>query len=500
MNAWQLNDITRPLYSTMIKKLVHIRNFGKYKNYVSTDQKWDGRLEKINAIYADNGSGKTTFTQIFKSLKGDNIAVSKRKTFGSENGVDILLLDNDNKQLKFNNNKWNKHIKDIEIFDSFFIESNVYLITLGNYDTKGTFFEIVVGNEGVEFAEKIVDLRTERKRLSQRRRNYHYAIRKLSEIETEKIEKLKIRIEKAIEKTNEINREIAQIESKLVVLAEKFGKNYLDKINFYLKFFNPNINLTKLNKKGTRFVYYLKIKEFDVRSDSESVSLKHTLSEGDKSSLALSFFLARLSLLDNIQDKIIIFDDPISSFDRSRRSVTINQLNSFAKKSKQFILLSHDINFVKDFSTKSNNCLNLKINYNGSSSIIENHNIHLETMTGIFKDLTVMYNYLENGESSEFDKREVVRCIRPSIEGIFRIKFFKIFQKDEWLGDMIKKIRESEAGGSFFHLKPILEELTDINDYSKSYHHSNPSSLETPINSEELRNYVQRSIELIREI
>jgi len=484
----------------MIKKIVHIRNFGKYKNYVSSDYNWDGRLEKVNAIYADNGSGKTTLTQMFKSLKGDNIAASKRKTFGSDNSVDILLIDNENKQLKFKDRKWNRHNKNIEIFDSFFIESNVYLITLGNYDTKGTFFEILVGNEGVGFAEKIVELRTERKRLSQRRRNSKYAIRKLKEHETEKIEKLKARIEKAHERTAEINREIAIIESKLVILAEEFGKNYLDKINFYLKFFNPNMSLTKLNKKGSRFVYYLKIKEFDVRSDSESVSLKHTLSEGDKSSLALSFFLARLSLQENIQDKIIIFDDPISSFDRSRRSVTINQLNNFSKKSKQFILLSHDINFVKDFTTKSNDCLNLKINYNGSSSVIENHNIHLETMTGIFKDLTVMHNYLENGESSEFDKREVVRCIRPSVEGIFRIKFFKTFQRDEWLGDMIKEIRESETGGLFFHLKPILEELTDINDYSKSYHHSNPSYLETPINSEELRNYVQRTIELIRKL
>lgn len=484
----------------MLKKIVHIRNFGKYKNYVSNDNNWDGRLEKNNAIYADNGSGKTTFTQMFKSLKGDNLAVSKRKTFGSEKGVDILLIDEENKQLKFKNRKWNKHIKDIEIFDTFFIESNVYLITLGNYDKKGTFFEIVVGNEGVEYAEKIVDLRTERKRLSQRRRNYKYSIRKSEETETEKIEKLKTKIDKALERTSEINKEIQDIDNKLVILAEKFGKNYLDKINYYLKFFNPNISLTKLNKKGTRFVYYLRIKEFDVRSDSESVSLKHTLSEGDKSSLALSFFLARLSLQENIQDKTIIFDDPISSFDRSRRSVTINQLNSFSKKAKQFILLSHDINFVKDFSTKSNDCLNLKVKYNGSSSVIESHNIHLETMTGIFKDLTVMYNYLENGESSEFDKREVVRCIRPSVEGIFRIKFFKTFQRDEWLGDMIKEIRESENRSLFFHLKPVLEELTDINDYSKSYHHSNPSYLETPINSEELRIYVQRTIELIRKI
>jgi wobble nucleotide-excising tRNase len=142
----------------------------------------------------------------------------------------------------------------------------------------------------------------------------------------------------------------------------------------------------------------------------------------------------------------------------------------------------------------------LKSDNNGNSSVIVHHNIELETMTGIFKDLTVMHNFIENGISSEFDKREVIRCIRPAIEGLFRIKFYRNFKENEWLGDIIKAIRDSEKEGSFYHLTPILEELSDINDYSKSYHHSNPNYLEIPINDEELRNYVNRTLELIVKI
>lgn len=482
----------------MIKKIIHIKNLGRYKNFVSGGNNWNGNLEKVVGIYADNGSGKTTITQIFKSLKGENDLLNKRKTFGAESGVDILLLDEDNKQIKFTGGRWNKKLDNIEVFDTFFIESNVYLITLGNYDRKGTFFEIVIGSEGIELNDRAVKLMTERKKLSQKKRNYKYAIKKTDDLE--KITALKNKNELAIKKTIEINVELQEIDQKLTKVAEEFGKTYLEKINTYLRFFNPAIQLTKLNKKGSRFVYFLKIKDFDVRSDSESISLKHTLSEGDKSSLALSFFLAKLSLQDDLDKKIIIFDDPISSFDHSRRSVTINQLYNFSRKAVQFILLSHDINFVKDFSNKIGDCQNLKINYDGNSSVINNHDINLETMTGIFKDLTVMNNFIEKGASLDFDKREVIRCIRPSIEGIFRIKFFNIFKPNEWLGDMIKAIRDSETGDRFYHLKSILDDLSDINDYSKTYHHSNPNYLEVPVNNEELRNYINRTIEMIVKI
>ncbi|UZD24182.1 hypothetical protein [Algoriphagus halophytocola] len=129
----------------MIHKIVHIKNLGRYKQFVSSNENWDGVLSKVNAIYADNGSGKTTFTQLIKSLKGDFQRIVKRRSFGVNEKIDVLLIDDNHKQLKFTGSKWNKTINDIEVFDTYYIDSNVYLITLGNLDKRGTFFEIVVG-------------------------------------------------------------------------------------------------------------------------------------------------------------------------------------------------------------------------------------------------------------------------------------------------------------------------------------------------------------------
>lgn len=479
----------------MIHKLVHIKGLGKFSNYHSGSGVWNGIFAKVTSVYAENGSGKTTFTQIFKSLKDDNEQLLlKRRSFGSENPISIQFTDSKNKQIKYSRNKWNQTIQDIEVFDAFFIESNVYLISLGNYDNPGTFFEIVVGDKAITLFNEILNQVQERKRLSQRRRNLRYKSKTASEQEKSKINKL---IERALERSTELTKSISTLEKELEIIAEEFGKDYLEKINEYLQYLSPNLQLTKLNKKGSRFVYYIKILDFDIRSDSESISLKHTLSEGEKNSLAFAFFLARLSLKTNIGNQLIVFDDPISSLDYNRRNVTINLLTSFARKSAQFILLSHDLNFVKDFSSKFSDILSLKIINDGKTSLFIEYDIKRDSLTGIFKDLSVLKNYIEDGEASKYGKRDIVRCIRPIIEGFFRIKYFNYIAEDCWLGDIIEAIRKSSEGEVFYYQRNNLDELIDINDYSKTYHHSNPNYLEIPINAEELKNYCRRTFNLL---
>lgn len=483
----------------MIHKLVHIKNVGKFYNYNSGNDNWNGIFNKVTTIYAENGSGKTTFTQILKSLcENNNEIILKRKSFGSTEPISIQFIDDNKKQIRFSSDKWNKQIKNIEIFDFLFVESNVYLITLGNYENPGTFFEVVIGDEAIRLFNTIKKLREERKNLTQRRRNLRFKIKKsTSEKEISKYEKL---IKEAYNRSLSINVEIIELEKRLAIVAEDFGKSYLQKINDYLRFFSTNLQLTKLNKKGSKFVYYLKISNFDVRSESDSVSLKHTLSEGEKNSLALSFFLARLALKPNLDDYLIVFDDPISSLDYNRRNVTINLLSSYARKANQFILSSHDLNFIKDFTLRISDALNLKIIYNGETSLFIQQDIKKETLTGIFKDLLVLDTFIKQGESGPYNRRDVVRCIRPCIEGLFRIKYFNYLKDSVWLGDIIELIKNADKSSVFYRQKENLEELCDINDYSKIYHHSNPNYMETPINTEELKTYCQRTIELLAKI
>ncbi len=92
---------------------------------------------------------------------------------------------------------------------------------------------------------------------------------------------------------------------------------------------------------------------------SQSSSYYHVsrMSEGDRSTIALAFFLA--SLVDDYDKQnsnasppkpILVFDDPVSSFDTGRRQATIHTITDllFNKTVAQAIVLSHDKFFLCD--------------------------------------------------------------------------------------------------------------------------------------------------------
>jgi len=78
----------------------------------------------------------------------------------------------------------------------------------------------------------------------------------------------------------------------------------------------------------------------------------NTLSDSDRRTLALAFFLARLENDSDLQGRIVVVDDPVSSFDSSRRSSTLRLLHDICQRCEQMILLSHDADFVRAFRDK----------------------------------------------------------------------------------------------------------------------------------------------------
>jgi hypothetical protein len=63
---------------------------------------------------------------------------------------------------------------------------------------------------------------------------------------------------------------------------------------------------------------------------------------------------------------------------------------------------------------------------------------------------------------------------------------------------MIGKIRDAGKKEPLACLKPQLQELSDINDYSKNFHHDqNPYADSHPITDAELKAYVDRTLRVI---
>lgn len=485
----------------MIQKIINIKNIGKFK-----DCNPHGAIlwSQTTAIYADNGSGKTTFTQLLKSLRGgiDQDRLVNRKTFGTnaQTRMQASILTTDNGVYKLNT-RWDKNIDDIVAFDSFYIEDNVYVISLGNSvaGEPGTFAEIVLGKDLRAMIEQLAVIRNKIAQLKSSidRLNTKAQKNKFEGINDPILER---KLQAKRQNKAELEEEFNALDRTINTKAEEFGVPYVETINKYLKRFGTNIQISNLNKKDSHFIYSVKINDIKVRGSKNSISLKRTLSEGEKNCLAFAFFLARLDLSQNIKDQIVVFDDPISSLDSRRRSITLTILSSLASRVKQLVILSHDIHFIKDYCDRNTTTKTLCIKETGNGSIIEEFDTKESNRTGIFLDVEKIRDFSIDGSSAGLDPRDVIRCIRPTLEGLLRIKFIGLLNDKEWLGNFLNKIREADNNSPFYRYKDIIIDIEDLNDYTKAYHHSNPTLIEAQINENELKQKCKDTLDLILKI
>ena len=303
----------------------------------------------------------------------------------------------------------------------------------------------------------------------------------------------------------QLDRDKEAAKKALDAHADTMIANYETTINKLLKGFGAGFSLT--NSKKTYVggkpasAYQILINDQpvdlgDVTTPLGEPSFRTTLSAGDKSTLALAFFLAKLDHDANKAYRIIVFDDPFNSQDRSRRNRTAELLRKYGSECKQMILLSHDPFFLSLVYSKlpkaERHCLQLS-RVPDNNTTIEEWDVEKETQDGYFKEHAALNSYLLNGAKDLID---IVRKIRPVLEGYLRYRFPNKFPPNQWLGDMIKYVRDE---GPSHPMHVALEELEGINDYSKKYHHdTNPGKADSePIDDGELTTFVQRTLTIV---
>lgn len=323
---------------------------------------------------------------------------------------------------------------------------------------------------------------------------------------------VKVQCKKYIEE-QEISEKLKLKNTELQGELKRYSKDTFDKysgiINTFLQKFAAYLEIREMKStyKGggdepfAEYGLFVSGNKVNFKDNACDPSVKYCLSEGDKTALALSFFLAKLHIDTEIGKKIIVFDDPISSFDIERKNSTITQLYNIGLKANQLIVLTHNLLFAKEFWDKvKTKCQVLKFCELRKSTQIVDYDIENETLNGLFKDYSVLDNFLTNGVDTDLEKRNVARCIRPILEGYFRIKFYGEFTANEWLGEFIGKIDNSITGQPLFRLIEFSSDLHEINDYSKKFHHTSPNSDSEPIYDGELKTYVERTFQIISKI
>jgi wobble nucleotide-excising tRNase len=307
-----------------------------------------------------------------------------------------------------------------------------------------------------------------------------------------------------------LQREKMRLEEEKVAVRERLDTHttqvialYGNSINRYLERINAGFRITvpvHTYRGGTPSTsYQIVINQTavdlgDADTPASRPSFRNTLSSGDKSTLALAFFLAQLEQDQGRAQKVIVFDDPFTSLDAFRRSHTVHQVYKCATESAQVIVLSHDANFLKALwdrlAPADRKTLQLARVGEENTTIVE-WDIEQAVQARFKSDIDALLRFhsLNDGRP-----REVIQKIRPVLEGYCRNLYPTQFGEDT-LGEIVGKIR---AGGAGHQLASIGDELEEVNIFCRRYHHGdNLGAAVEPIDEMEVLGYVARTLKLV---
>lgn len=229
---------------------------------------------------------------------------------------------------------------------------------------------------------------------------------------------------------------------------EVFGL-HKSSINYYLRRMGANFMIDDLQPikklKGSDERLFT-IKFYDkhlVSLDSENIDIpnfKNSLSESDKRVLAFAFFLSLLKHDDRLDTKILVFDDPFSSFDEERKRDTIQLLadvkyenEGIEKKPLQKIILTHEKTFYRDIYLKSfsdSSSQTLKIDFDKVIDGINTSKIVYCNIEDEFPDdkiIAKIKRVKEIHDNQSYSEKYDGDC-RVILENIFKRKYYFLLE------------------------------------------------------------------------
>jgi wobble nucleotide-excising tRNase len=139
----------------MLKKILKIKHVGLFNDAKFTSDNFN----KATLIYAENGRGKSTLASIFRSCAANDAAsISLRQTLGNNSAQEIqLLFENGTSptQTTFNGSIWSNHFSDILVFDTEFVDKNVYSGSVVGTNHRQELLEFALGEDAVQLKQKV---------------------------------------------------------------------------------------------------------------------------------------------------------------------------------------------------------------------------------------------------------------------------------------------------------------------------------------------------------
>ena len=308
-----------------------------------------------------------------------------------------------------------------------------------------------------------------------------------------------------------------QLQNEQKENSAAFLHDYGDIINNYLQnVFCTDFRIENIKDGGYRgrsrdasLTYSLTFKGKPLSLDTDdNLSFKNTLSEGDKNTIAFSLFLAKLDKYseEELKDKIIVFDDPLTSLDLNRRNATINELVKMYQKTKQTLVLSHNLAFLLELNNrrkiKGKDKKVLLIEKQIDKSIIREFKLRDELSAEFASCIEKIEKFKETG--ADEDMEPAINSIRLSLEAILKFKYGRYLSTlDGTFGQIISELEKSSTCKFVDGEKQkVIDDLNELNEMSWRAHHASVDELgmysEISVTKEELfRRYIPMTINLL---
>lgn len=307
----------------------------------------------------------------------------------------------------------------------------------------------------------------------------------------------------------EAETKIGEIRKELDQYREDVFPKYEKGVNGYLEKFGASFRLEKLRpqnqRSGATSTYSAKIGEASIElvkanpSENEP-SFKNVFSGGDRRTLAFAFFLVSLDQHPDLAHTIVVIDDPMSSMDEGRSLTTAQLIRNLSRQAGQVIVLSHSKQFLYRLWQGTHHAESTAleiIRHPQNSSTLRQWDISENLLSEHDRRHKILTEYRDKGIGKP---REIAREIRLHLEGFLRVACpEELRQGDALSKKFTDKCQQNLDSPTQILDKTKLQELEIILEYAHKFHHDTNSAWENEsINDNELRSFVQRTLNFTR--
>ncbi|WP_313444447.1 AAA family ATPase [Brevundimonas sp.] len=297
-----------------------------------------------------------------------------------------------------------------------------------------------------------------------------------------------------------------KIQTRLKQANKDAAEHYHQKVNHYLGRFGASFSISEITNSmqgnAGQADYGLLIKGEKIargrgRQVDANPTFRNTLSAGDKTTLALAFFLAKLDHDATLGCKTLVIDDPLSSHDSHRRRETVNAIKDLCRRCLQVIVLSHDEFLLRDVQQR---CVGVpsaafQIEFSGgdewsAASAVDLDQICRAQHAKLVDEITAFV------DARQGDPDHVVHNVRRVLETHYRRSYSAYFARDRNLGQIVKDIA---AAGSAHPCHRDLSRIDNCNDFTCDRHHGDDAIVvvKQAVDPDDLRTIARDALELI---